>query len=207
MVFVRAQPSLPDDRSEPVPIHGRAVADLRFIRQTMERASAFTAISGFGLMAAGVTAIAAAWIASRQSTTQAWLGTWIAGGLLALGISRWTSARKARGGLLPLLHGPGRPFVRAFAVPMAVGALLTIAFAEGPLAGHLAAVWLLLYGAGIVTGGAFSVPIVPAMGICFMLLGAAALFSPESWGDAYLAAGFGGAHIVFGWLIARQHGG
>jgi len=206
--------ALPDRHTEPLPIHGQAIEDLRYIRSTMERAGAFTAISGWGLVMAGVSALGAAFLAARQPTREAWLGTWLAEALLALVLSLWASSRKARAALIPLLNGPGRMFVFAFTVPMVVGALLTIASAGAtaaslgaPLDGRLAAIWLLLYGAGIATGGAFSVRIVPTMGLVFVLLGAAALFSPVGWGNAYLAAGFGGLHIVFGVMIARQHGG
>ena len=197
----------PQERIDPVPIHGQAISDLRYIRQTMERAGSFTAISGWGLVVIGATALVAAWLAGRQSTVEGWLGTWLAEALLALALSLGASSRKARAALVPLLNGPGRMFLFAFTVPMVVGALLTLAFFAGPLAGRLAAVWLLLYGAGIATGGAYSVRIVPAMGFCFLLFGAAALFSPMAWGNAYLAAGFGGLHLVFGLMIARQHGG
>lgn len=202
-----APSSMPQGRTEPLPIHGQAIEDLRYIRRTMERAGAFTAISGWGLVVTGITALGAALLAARQPTSEAWLGTWLAEALLALVVSVWASSRKARAALVPLLNGPGRMFVFSFTVPMAVGALLTVSFLDGPLVGRLAAIWLLLYGAGIATGGAFSVRIVPTMGIIFVLLGAAALFSPTGWGNAYLAAGFGGLHIVFGLMIARQHGG
>ena len=202
-----APSTLPEGRPDPVPLHGQAIDDLRYIRRTMERAGAFTAISGWGLVAAGISALVAAWLAARQPTAEGWLGTWLAEALLALVVSLWASNRKAQAARVPLMNVPGRKFVFAFAVPMVVGALLTVALQGGPLAGRLAAVWLLLYGAGIATGGAFSVRIVPTMGIVFMLLGAVALFSPVSWGNAYLATGFGGLHIVFGALIAREHGG
>jgi hypothetical protein len=194
-------------RPDPLPLHGQAIDDLRYIRRTMERAGAFTAISGWGLVGTGVTALVAAAVAAFQPTTEAWLGTWLAEALLALAVNLWTSQRKARAALVPLMNGPGRMFVFSFAVPMAVGALLTVALMDGPEAGRLAAVWLLLYGAGISTGGAFSVRIVPTMGIAFLFLGAAALFSPVGWATGYLAVGFGALHIVFGTLIARRHGG
>ena len=202
-----APSSMPERRPDPVPLHGQAIDDLRYIRRTMERAGAFTAISGWGLVAAGISALMAAWVAARQPTAEGWLGTWLAEALFALVVSLWLSNRKAQAAHVPLLNVPGRKFVFAFAIPMAVGALLTVAMHGGPMAGRLAAVWLLLYGAGITTGGSFSVRIVPTMGIVFMLLGAVALFSPVGWGNAFLAVGFGGLHVLFGAMIARQHGG
>jgi len=45
------------------------------------------------------------------------------------------------------------------------------------------------------------------MGACLMACGAAALFAPASWGDAFMALGFGGLQIVFGIIIARRYGG
>jgi hypothetical protein len=97
--------------------------------------------------------------------------------------------------------------VLGLAPPLVAGAILTFVMFRAGLQSALPASWLLLYGAGIMTGGAYSVSIVPVMGLCFMGVGALAVLGPAAWGNWFLAAGFGGLHIVFGFLIARRHGG
>ncbi len=193
--------------AEPVPIDEHARDNLRFIRETMEGAASFTAVPGGGGVVIGITALGAALVAARQPSTEARLATWLGEGALALAIAGWTTVRKARAAKIPLLSRPTQKFLLSFAPPLFVGALLTFALYRADLAGILPGVWLLLYGTGIVTGGAFSVKIVPVMGLCFMMAGAVALFCPVSWGNGFLAAGFGGLHIVFGVWIARRHGG
>jgi len=190
-----------------VALDDRARDNIRFIRETMERAGSFTAVSGWGGVAMGITALGAAMIASRQETTLAWLGTWLSEAVVAIGIALWTTYSKARSAGTGLLSGPGRRFVYSFAPPLFVGILLTVLLARIGVITEVAGVWLLLYGTAVVTGGAFSIRIVPLMGLCFMVLGAVALFCPPSWGDAFLAAGFGGFHLIFGGIIAGKYGG
>jgi hypothetical protein len=194
-------------RSDPVALDDRARDNLRFIRETMERAGSFTALPGWGVVAMGITAIGAAVIASRQVSDLSWLVTWIAEALVAIAIAGWTTLSKAREAGASLFTGPGRRFVYSFAPPLFAGALLTLLLVRARLTGVISGVWLLLYGTGMVTGGAFSIRIVPLMGLCFMVLGAVALFCPWNWGNAFLAAGFGGLHILFGAVIARKYGG
>lgn len=192
---------------EPPALDDHAMEDLRFIRETMERSASFTAIPGWGGVVIGATALLTSLIASRQERLRDWLATWFVEGLIALVIAGWATNRKARAVNIPLFSGPGRKFALSLAPPLVAGALLTVVLYRSGMFGMLPAMWLLLYGAGVVTGGAFSVKVVPVMGLCFMLVGAVALFSPPTWGNAFLAAGFGGLHILFGTLIARRYGG
>jgi hypothetical protein len=181
--------------------------NLRFIRETMERASAFTAVSGWAQAAIGVTALPASLLAARQQSARGWLAVWFVEALLSLIISGWAMSRKARALETPLLSAPGRKVVLSLAPPLFAGALLTVPLYRAHLTDSIPGTWLLLYGTGIVTGGAFSVRIVPVMGLCFMLLGGVALFGPPAWANYWMAAGFGGLHIIFGIVIARRHGG
>jgi len=198
---------LQSPRHEPIPIDARAADHLRYIRETMERAAEFTAVPGWGGVAMGVTALMAALAASRQTTPRAWLAVWLIEAFVAVAIAAPAAATKAHRANSALFSGPGRKFVLSFAPPIVVGGLLTFALYHADFLAALPGVWLLLYGTAIVTGGAFSVRVVPVMGLCLMLLGAAALFAPPLWGDAFMAAGFGVVQIGFGWWIARHFGG
>ena len=191
----------------PVALDDRARDNLRFIRETMERAGSFTAVPGWGGVAIGITALGAAAIASSQDAPLAWLITWMIEAALAIAIASWTTFTKARHSGASLFSGPGRRFVYSFAPPIFVGGLLTIVLVEEGLFGSIPGMWLLLYGTAVVTGGAFSIRVVPLMGLCFMVVGAVALFSPAHWSNILLAVGFGGFHILFGGVIARKYGG
>ena len=212
MAVVRLPRPNADEEPEPPALHARAMDNLRFIRETMESAASFTAVSGWGQCAIGLTALAAAYAAARQSRpehliTGLWIKIWLGAAFVSLLLSGGTMWLKARARAVPLMARPGRKLMLNFAPPALVGALLTVALYRAGQAELIPAVWLLLYGAGVVTGGAFSVQIVPVMGLCFMLVGAVALVSPATWANALMAAGFGGLHVIFGVLIARRHGG
>ena len=193
--------------AEPPALHARAMDNLAFIRDTMEKAGSFTAVSGWGMVAVGVIATIAATIASSQHSVLRAIYVWIAAAVLAPTVSAWAMVRKARRAHMPLLSGPGRKFILSFSPPMLVGALLTIVLYRAGLVNAIPGTWLLLYGTAVVTGGAFSVRLIPVMGICFMLAGTLALFTPQTWNDWIMAVAFGGLHIAFGIPIARRHGG
>jgi len=194
-------------QEEPPALHERAMDNLRYIRETMERATSFTGISGWGEVAIGGSAFLTSVLAAQQSSFRAWLAIWIAEGLISLLIAGWSMDRKARAVQMPMMSGPGRKAVFSLLPPVLAGALVTIMLFRAGLTSAIPGVWLLLYGTGVVTGGMFSVPVVPIMGFCFMGLGALALFAPSAFADWFMAAGFGGLHVVFGVIIARKYGG
>lgn len=189
-----------------VDIGSHAIENLRYIRDTMERASSFTAVPGHGGVLMGLSALAASAVAMRQTSEQAWMLVWLAELVLAAAIGTLTMFVKSRRSGLSLLSAPARKFSLAFAPPMITGGLLTAALWKAGFPGVLPGVWLSMYGSAVLAGGAHSVRAVPAMGALFVLAGAIALTVP-AWGDMMLAAGFGGLHVVFGLLIARRYGG
>ena len=194
-------------RPQPVSLHDHAMDNLHYIRRTMEAAGSFTAVPGIGGMLMGSTALAAAWLADRQPSRNLWLTVWVAEALLAIALGVTGAALKARRAKVPLLSGPGRKFVAGFAPAMLAGFMLSAVLFRAGQFTFLPGAWLLLYGASVISGGIYSVRVVPLMGACFMTAGAVALVLPGVNPNILLAAGFGGLHILFGSLIAVKYGG
>jgi hypothetical protein len=201
------RPASADYATEEIsPLHDRAAENLRFIRETMERAGAFTAVPGRGMVVVGLTALLAVLVGPRGVGSAGWVTFWLAEAALAVGLGGLSLVWKARKLGIPLLSGPGRRFFLAFSPPLVVGAVLTAVAVKHGLGGLLPGLWLLLYGTAVLCGGALSVRIVPIMGASFMVLGGAALFAP-ALGPGSMALGFAGLHLVCGVLIARWYGG
>ncbi len=190
-----------------VNLSDRAIDNLRFIRETMERSTHFTAVPGYGGILMGVTAAAAAYIAAMQPSQREWLIVWLTEAFLAFAIGLLAMWQKSKIAGESLFSAPARKFAFSFVPPLIAGVVLTYGLWKYGHFAMMAPAWMLLYGAAIVTGGAFSVKIVPVMGWLFMAAGAAALALPAVYGNYLMAASFGLLHIVFGAIIARRYGG
>lgn len=188
-------------------LQDHAIENLRFIRETMERATSFTAVPGKGMVLLGLSALITAPIADTQVSPSGWLLCWVVEAVFAVSVGLFLMHRKAQSVRMPLLSSNGRKFFVSLITPIFAGAVLTLTFFRGGFMELVPGTWLLLYGAGVITGGAFSVRAVPIMGGCFMAIGVMALLSPPAWGTGYLIAGFGILHIFFGVFIARRYGG
>lgn len=195
------------DPNPPEALANRAADQLAFIRDTMVRAGRFTAVSGVGVMGAGIVGTAAAVVSTHTASAYEWLAVWLSSAVIAVVFSLVLITRKAQRSGQSLRAGPGRTFALAFAPPLAAGALLTLALVRADAWALLPGTWLVCYGAAVVSGGAFSVRVVPVMGTVLVALGAVTLFVPDSAHRWMLGIGFGATQLVFGYIIARYHGG
>lgn len=208
----------PDDRP-PAPLSDRAIDNLRFIRETMESTATFTGISGGGIMATGVIACVAFAVSGSELGSPRWLTTWVLAAVLAFSYSAIATLRKAREATPPVTGAMGRKLALAFFPALVAGAVITAVALRAGWFVALPGVWLIMYGAAVMAGGALSVRIIPVMGASFMFLGAVALGAPlilqTAWSEAsralllnvLMTLGFGGLHLVFGALISRRYGG
>jgi hypothetical protein len=192
---------------EPAALHTRAIADLRFIRETMARATSYTAFSGWGLIIVGCGALIAGLVAAREAALLSRLYIWLADAGFSVLLGAISAALKARSWQQPLFGGPIRKFSLSFAPAIMAGAVLTAFMVKSGSAVLLPGLWLLLYGAGLAAAGTLSVWVVPFMGACFFVLGVIALGGPSAWANTLLIAGFAGVHIISGAMIARRYGG
>ena len=219
MALQLREPAPPRRPTNPPALHERALQDLSFIRRTMEGASAFTDVPGWGLVGMGVTAIGASSLAAAQPSAGRWISVWIAeacvGGLLGIGMM-WRKMRaRAPQPDAPLLSIPARKFLFGFWPAILAGAILTAALIDPALVWRdgstvpriLPGLWMLLYGVGVITAGAFSVRAVPLMGAGFMAFGSLSLLVSSLSPNLILAAAFGVWQIGFGFWNARRHGG
>jgi hypothetical protein len=207
MSKIPALKQIDDQQIEPEKLSDRAIENLRFIRETMERSTHFTAVPGYGGMLMGVTAVVTAYIAAQQIYLRDWLIAWLVEAGLAFSIGLLAMWQKSKIGGQSLFSIPARKFAFGFTPPLVAGVVITLGLWRYEHYDMMAPVWMLLYGTSVVTGGAFSVRIVPVMGWLFIALGALGFALPAVYGDYLMAASFGLLHIVFGAIIAKKYGG
>lgn len=207
MAKIRAVKTDEERRNEPIHLSDHAIENLQFIRETMERSTHFTAVPGYGGMLMGVTAIVAAYFAHVQVYRRDWLVAWLIEACLAFSIGLLAMWQKSKIAGQSLISTPARKFAFGFTPSLIAGIAITLGLWRYEQYEIMQGVWMLLYGASVVTGGAFSVRVIPVMGWFFMAAGAVAFALPAGYGDYLMGASFGLLHIAFGAVIARKFGG
>lgn len=195
------------DAAGPINIGDRAIENLRYIRETMERATSFTAVPGLGGLLMGATAVAAAYIAHQQVYLRNWLIVWLTEAILAVAIGLLSMWQKSKATDQSIASAPARKFALGFLPPLLCGFIASLGLWNLGRFELMPAFWMLFYGSAVVAGGAFSVRAVPVMGWLFIACGAATFALPAWFGDVMMAASFGGLHIIFGAVIAKYYGG
>ncbi|MBK8466142.1 MAG: hypothetical protein IPL32_09945 [Chloracidobacterium sp.] len=181
--------------------------NLQFIRETMERSTAFTAVPGYGGILMGVTACVAAYIANLQVYLVDSLTVWLVEAFLAFAIGLLAMWQKSKIAGQSLVSAPAKKFAMGFVPPLVAGVIAVLGLWKYGHYYEMAPVCMLAYGAAVASGGAFSVRVIPVMGWCFMVLGAVAFALPTNYGNLMMALSFGGLHIIFGAIIAKRYGG
>lgn len=195
------------EQDEPINIGDRAIDNVKFIREMMERSASFTAVPGYGGILMGVTAVAAAYIANTQIYLRDSLMTWLIEAFLAFAIGLLAMWQKSKIAGQSLFSTPARKFAYGFIPPLVVGVVIVLGLWRYEYYYVMAPVCMLCYGAAVACGGAFSARVVPVMGWCFIVLGAIAFLLPTNFGNLMMGASFGLLHIIFGAIIARKYGG
>ena len=198
------QPAMPSENTVQMDTH--AAASLRYIRASMESATSI-AVPGSAGIAMGSVGLLAAVCSLAPGMRRYWLPIWLTAALVAA----------VAGGLLVLRPGsligltstgtPIRKFALCLMPSLLAGALLT---AVHWFSGNLHAIpgtWLLLYGCALLAASVCTIPVIGVMGGLFIGLSVAAFVLPDALQVYVLAAGFGGLHVVFGFLIGRKDHG
>ncbi len=188
-------------------LHERAASDLRFLRSMVEDSGRFTAVSGRAVVLMGCVALAASAVSFTLTAPRDRVHVWLVAALVSITLGALDMRRKAIRNDAPVLGHLGRRCLLGLTPPLFAGAVLTFVHYRSGELESLPSIWLLLYGAGVITGGAQSVRAVLVTGLGLLVLGTVAALAPPSWDLPLLALGFGVLHVAAGLWITRHHGG
>jgi hypothetical protein len=185
-----------------VRIDSQAAATLRYIRASMEAASSI-AVPGSAGSAMGLVGLLAAVLSSTPGLREHWLGIWLLAAAVAASLGTALVARPSSLRGLALSGTPIRKLALCLIPSMFAGAVMT---AVHWTSGNLHAIpgtWLLLYGCALIAASVPTTRTIAVMGGLFAALGLLALLLPDNLQTLMLGMGFGGLHLLFGFLIGR----
>ena len=208
----------------------KASAELKVIRQLMERPVRYSTQSGLAGIIAGLAALAgvfadAAVCGACRPVAAMWINVAVWAGVFLVafaGVTVLTRLReRARG--MPFWSAAKTRILRAILPPFVAGVGLTAAVMYrwyggiGPNQwGLIPPIWMLFYGVALWQVGEFAVGEVRLLGTAFIAAGllAGAFFQytipgtePGTAGYWTLGITFGGFHLIYGAVVWIRHGG
>ena len=217
------KPTSEDSPSRPV-FHvvtsaGEAEEHLRVIRQTMERSTKHSTLSGLSGVLVGLYALVGSVITQfvtpyphlqKPWDRYAFITVWAMVGVLSIVtdivLTKRKAARVGKTATSPL----GLHLIRAAAPGVAVGIVLSAFYLIHPgwISEYIYGVWMLAYATAVLGVGMFSVREVSMLGWVFLGAGCITLLVPQQVIPPALvmALTFGGVHIWYGAYMGRKYG-
>jgi|SRR6185312_9649937 len=207
--MLRQSAESPMQTDGPVPIESRALGTLSYIRSSIESASAL-AVPGMASIVLGCIGVTAAVVTSIPSLAPYWLAIWLVAAVIAFVLGGALMARQQALRGNTRYFGPFRKFLLCLCPALIAGAALTLALWRVGMPRLIPGMWLLLYGCAVLSSStvtlAATLRLVATMGASFIALGLVTFELPTRLHLLALGAGFGGLHLLFGFLIGRtQH--
>jgi hypothetical protein len=189
--------------AETVRIDSHAAITLQYIRSSMEAATA-VAVPGSAGIAMGIVGLIAALVSSTPALHRHWLGIWLAAAVIAAVTGGLLIVRPSPVRGLTLSGTPFRKFALCLLPSLFAGTVLTAVLWTHGILCAIPGTWLLLYGCGLIAASVPTTRTIGVMGALFVKVGVIALLLPENMQILMLGIGFGGLHVVFGFLIGRD---
>lgn len=191
---------------------------LRVIRQTMERSTQYSTLSGWSGILIGIVAIVGVYLTRsmlggqpvaiqtvRDAAPRLGL-LWATALVLSVAIEFLYNKRRAtRVGKRVVSRLGAHILLAALPAFLACG-VLTAFFYEHNLLPYILGIWMLCYGLAICAVGLFSARPVTYLGSAFVVSGAITMLAPLTIHLYMMALTFGGFHIIYGIVMARRHG-
>jgi hypothetical protein len=185
-------------------LDSHAASTLRYIRASMEGAVSL-AVPGSAGIALGVIALITAALSSAPGLSDYWLVIWLGASLVGAGVGGTLVVRESSLRSLQLTGTPLRKFALCLTPSLFAAVIMTAVHWSSGNLHAIPGTWLLLYGCALITASAATTRTIGVLGGCFALLGVIAFLLPDVLQIRLLAAGFGGLHIVFGFVIGRAN--
>lgn len=193
---------------------------LKDIKQIMERSSRFISLSGLSGIAAGVCALAGAFIG--KNILDNYYGSYNSAGLfsgddfsrlkiklaglaaaifvVALISSFYLTWRRAKKESLPVWDHTSKRLFWNMVIPLAAGAGFVLAMLRYDEWRFVAPACLVFYGLALVNASKYTLTDIRYLGYCEILLGLANMLF-IGYGLYFWAAGFGVLHIIYGTVM------